>query len=103
MVYTPNTEAQRQEMLRVIGLNSVSELYREVPASVIDPPINLPVPLSEPEIRAEMRRLSELNADAPHYALFLGAGAYNHFSPSAVYRIMSRPEFLTPCPPFPPD
>src|SRR5438552_9788582 len=103
MVYTPNTEAQRQEMPRAIGLNSVSELYREVPASVIDPPINLPAPLAEPEIAAEMRRLSELNADASHAALFLGAGVYNHFSPSAVYRIMSRSEFLTAYTPYQPE
>ena len=56
MVYTPNTEAQREEMLRAIGLNSINDLYREVPASVIDPPIDIPAPLSEPEIVAEMRR-----------------------------------------------
>ncbi len=103
MVYIPNTEAQRQEMLRVIGLNSVTDLYSEVPASVIDPPINLPAPLSEPEIAGEMRRLSELNANASNHGLFLGAGAYNHFSPSAVYRIMSRSEFLTAYTPYQPE
>src|SRR3954469_835933 len=103
MVYTPNTDAQRREMLEAIGFNSVEELYHEVPSSVIDPEIKLPAPLSEPEITAEMRRLSELNADAAHYALFLGAGAYNHFSPSAVYRIMSRSEFLTAYTPYQPE
>src|SRR5205807_4755445 len=103
MVYTPNTEAQREEMIKIIGLNSISDLYKEVPASVLDPKIDLPAPLSEPELVAEMRRLSELNADAAHYALFLGAGAYNHFSPSAVYRIMSRSEFLTAYTPYQPE
>src|SRR5207249_11969095 len=85
MVYTPNTEAQRQEMLAAMGLKSLEDLFREVPPQVFNPKIDLPAPLSEPELAAEMRRLSELNADASHYALFLGAGAYNHFSPSAVY------------------
>ncbi|MEO8287145.1 MAG: aminomethyl-transferring glycine dehydrogenase subunit GcvPA [Chloroflexota bacterium] len=103
MVYTPNTEAQRQEMLEAIGLQSVQDLYREVPASVLDPIIELPTPLSEPELIAEMRRLSELNADAAHYATFLGAGSYNHFSPSAVYRIMSRSEFYTAYTPYQPE
>jgi glycine dehydrogenase subunit 1 len=103
MVYTPNTEAQRQEMLAAIGLNDVRDLYAEVPRSVMDPTIELPAPLAEPELIAEMRRLSELNADAAHYALFLGAGAYNHFSPSAVYRIMSRNEFYTAYTPYQPE
>ena len=103
MVYTPNTEAQRQEMLRVIGVDKVQDLYREVPQSVLNPKIELPAPLSEPEVMAELRRMSELNADAAHYALFLGAGAYNHYSPSAVYRIISRSEFLTAYTPYQPE
>ena len=64
MVYTPNTEAQRQEMLAVIGVNSINDLYTDVPSSVIDPKIDLPAPLSEPELMADMRQLSERNADA---------------------------------------
>ncbi|MFL5732173.1 MAG: aminomethyl-transferring glycine dehydrogenase subunit GcvPA [Chloroflexia bacterium] len=103
MVYTPNTDAQRQEMLSAMGLKSLDDLYREVPAQVLNPQIDLPAPLSEPEIAAEMRRLSELNADASHHALFLGAGAYNHFSPIAVFRIMSRSEFLTAYTPYQPE
>jgi glycine dehydrogenase subunit 1 len=103
MVYTPNTEAQRHEMLASMGLKSISDLYQEVPAAVLDPKIDLPPRLSEPELVAEMRRLSELNADAAHYATFLGAGSYNHFSPSAVYRIMSRSEFYTAYTPYQPE
>ncbi len=103
MVYTPNTESQREEMLKTIGLKSVSDLYQEVPAALLDPKIDLPAPLAEPELIAEMRRLSEINADAAHYATFLGAGSYNHFSPSAVYRIMSRSEFYTAYTPYQPE
>ena len=103
MVYTPNTEAQRQEMIEAMGLKTLEDLYREVPPAVRDPKIDLPAPLSEPELLGEMRRLSELNADAAHYATFLGAGAYNHFSPSVVYRIMSRSEFLTAYTPYQPE
>src|SRR5687768_7261861 len=103
MVYTPNTEAQRQEMIEATGLKKLEDLYREVPASVRNPKINLPAPMSEPELLGEMRRLSELNADAAHYATFLGAGAYNHFSPSVVYRIISRSEFLTAYTPYQPE
>src|SRR5688572_9346713 len=103
MAYTPNTEEQRQAMLERMDMSSVSDLYRDVPESVLDPEIRLPEPVSEPEILAEMRRLSELNADAAHYACFLGAGSYNHYSPSAVYRIMSRSEFYTAYTPYQPE
>jgi glycine dehydrogenase subunit 1 len=103
MVYTPNTEAQRKEMLGVIGVGSIDDLYAEVPREVRDPKIELPPALSEPEVIAEMRRLSEMNANAAQYAHFLGAGSYNHFSPSAVYRIMSRNEFYTAYTPYQPE
>ena len=103
MPYIPNTDADRQAMLASLGMTSLADLYREVPASVMDPPINLPEPLSESEIMAEMRRLSAKNCDATGFATFLGAGSYNHFSPAAVYRIMSRGEFYTAYTPYQPE
>src|SRR5437868_9357754 len=103
MPYIPNTDADRQAMLASLGMTQMSDLYRDVPALVMDPVISLPEPLSESEIMAEMRRLSEKNAHAGQYATFLGAGSYNHFSPSAVYRIMSRGEFYTAYTPYQPE
>jgi glycine dehydrogenase subunit 1 len=103
MPYIPNTDADREAMLASLGLAQMADLYRDVPAQVLDPPIDLPEPLSESEIMAEMRRLSEKNCDATHYATFLGAGSYNHFSPAAVYRIMSRGEFYTAYTPYQPE
>ncbi|HUS14395.1 MAG TPA: aminomethyl-transferring glycine dehydrogenase subunit GcvPA [Chloroflexia bacterium] len=103
MPYIPNTDADRQAMLASLGMQGMADLYREVPAQVMDPQITLPDPLSEAEIMAEMRRLSEKNCDAAHFATFLGAGSYNHFSPSAVYRIMSRGEFYTAYTPYQPE
>src|SRR5689334_12322674 len=103
MPYISTTDAQRKEMLAAIGVSSIADLYAEVPRSVMDPTINLPEPLSESEVIAEMRRLSEKNADAAHYAIFLGAGAYNHYSPSAAYRLMSRGEFFTAYTPYQPE
>jgi glycine dehydrogenase subunit 1 len=103
MPYISTTDAQRKEMLAAIGVSSIADLYAEVPREVMDPAINLPEPLSESEVLTEMRRLSEKNADAAHYAIFLGAGAYNHYSPSAVYRLMSRGEFFTAYTPYQPE
>jgi glycine dehydrogenase subunit 1 len=103
MPYIPNTDADRLAMLASLGLAQMADLYRDVPAQVLDPPIDLPAPLSESEIMAEMRRLSDKNCDATRYATFLGAGSYNHFSPAAVYRIMSRGEFYTAYTPYQPE
>jgi glycine dehydrogenase subunit 1 len=103
MPYIPNTDADRQAMLESLGMTSLADLYREVPAQVMDPTITLPEPLSESEIMAEMRRLSAKNCDATQFATFLGAGSYNHFSPAAVYRIMSRGEFYTAYTPYQPE
>src|SRR5258708_3261571 len=103
MDYIANTDAQQQEMLAAIGVSSLADLYAEGPREVLEPPIQLPEALSESEVLAEMRRLSEKNADAAHYAVFLGAGAYNHYSPAAVYRLMSRGEFFTAYTPYQPE
>src|SRR6476469_1251623 len=103
MPYIPTTDADRLAMLASLGLAQMADLYRDVPAQVLDPPIDLPAPLSESEIMAEMRRLSDKNCDATRYATFLGAGSYNHFSPAAVYRIMSRGEFYTAYTPYQPE
>src|SRR5690242_896989 len=103
MPYIPNTDADRQAMLASLGMTQIRDLYQEVPAQVLDPPITLPEPLSESEILAEMRRLSEQNCDAAHYATFLGAGSYNHFSPSAISKILGRGEFYTAYTPYQPE
>jgi glycine dehydrogenase subunit 1 len=103
MPYILNTEAQQREMLAAIGVRRIRELYADVPAAVLDPPMELPPPLSEGEVLAELRRLSEQNADAAHWAYFLGAGAYNHYSPVMLSHMMRRGEFLTAYTPYQPE
>lgn len=87
-------------MLRDIGVGSVDELFKDVPAAVRYPTLNLPAPLSEPEIMAELESLSSHNADASSYACFLGAGSYHHFVPAVVSHIISRGEFYTAYTPY---
>ncbi len=103
MTYVPLTEADRQAMLQAIGVGSVEELFADVPDSVRHPVLELPPPLSEMEVLAELREMGEGNADLDHTACFLGAGAYNHFVPSAVDAVLSRAEFYTAYTPYQPE
>jgi glycine dehydrogenase subunit 1 len=100
MSYVPHSDADRQAMLAEIGVKSVGELFVDVPEVVRYPEVKLPRPLSEMEILAELRAMSERNADLNHYACFLGAGAYDHFVPSVVGHIAGRSEFYTAYTPY---
>ncbi len=90
-------------MLRTIGVDSVSDLFVDVPEARRFPPLELPAPMSEPEILRELRRMSARNAHAQTQSVFLGAGAYNHFVPSAVDQILRRSEFYTAYTPYQPE
>jgi len=103
MPYTPNTAAQRQEMLRAIGVEKVADLFADVPAAHRFPTLKLPEPLSELELLEELRGLASWNADAQEYTSFLGAGVYNHFIPSVVPAIVGRSEFYTAYTPYQPE
>ncbi len=103
MVYIPNTDAERAEMLRVIGVEKIEDLFHDIPEDHRFPELNLPRPLSEAEILAELRDMAEMNADMDHVACFLGAGAYNHFVPSVVDMVISRSEFYTAYTPYQPE
>jgi len=100
MSYVPHSDADRQDMLAEIGVESVEELFVDVPEAVRYPEVKLPRPLSEMEVLAELQAMSERNADLNHYACFLGAGAYDHFVPSVVQHIMGRSEFYTAYTPY---
>ena len=103
MSYYPHTETDRAEMLKVIGVNRVEDLFADVPERVRFPRLNLPGPLSEMETLRELMELADINAHAQRYPLFLGAGVYNHFSPSVVNHMLLRGEFLTAYTPYQPE
>ena len=100
MSFVPNTPAERTKMLQTAGVRAMDDLFHDVPANVRYPRLDLPAPVSEPEIMAEMESLTSHNADAASYASFLGAGAYRHFIPSVVSHVISRGEFYTAYTPY---
>ncbi|UCC61757.1 MAG: aminomethyl-transferring glycine dehydrogenase subunit GcvPA [Anaerolineae bacterium] len=103
MSYVPNTPADQKAMLDAVGVGSIGELFGDVPERLRYPEFSLPAPLSEMEVLAELREMSERNADLDHYLCFLGAGAYNHFLPSVVDQVISRSEFYTAYTPYQPE
>jgi len=98
--YIPNTEEDRQEMLRALGIGSVEELFADIPQQYRNPSLDLPPPLSELELRRELDSMAGMDRHPGQVACFLGAGAYNHFIPAIVRSIISRGEFLTAYTPY---
>ena len=103
MGYIPHTDADRETMLKAIGVDSFDALFEAVPEQYRFPKLDLPVALTEMEITAEMEGLSSFNVSSSDYAIFLGAGAYNHFSPAVVNHTILRGEFFTAYTPYQPE
>jgi len=103
MTYIPHTDAERAAMLEAIGVASLDDLFDAVPEDVRFPALDLPTPASELQAAAEVGGLARANADAQDYAIFLGAGAYHHFIPSAVNHLLLRGEFFTAYTPYQPE
>jgi glycine dehydrogenase subunit 1 len=102
--YIPNTEAQQKEMLAEAGFGSFNELYADIPENMrLSAPLSLPAPLGEPQLLRRAKELAKKNVSAEDTACFLGGGAYDHFIPSAVERIVSREEFYTAYTPYQPE
>src|SRR4029078_5458390 len=104
MRYLPLSEADRGEMLRVIGAGSIDDLFRDVPAELrLKGPIEgVPPHASELAVERHMTALSRKNMVAGEVPFFLGCGAYRHHIPASVDHIIPRGEVLTaytPCHP----
>ena len=101
--YVANTEDDRRIMLDAIGVHSLDDLFADIPEAHRNPSLNLPPPLSEPELLAELSTLAHGNRAASETACFLGGGAYHHFIPSVVGQLLSRGEFSTSYTPYQPE
>jgi len=102
-MFTPHTVSERDEMLRVIGVYRLEDLFRDVPEAVRFPKLNLPPAMTEMEILAEMQGLAGFNESTNDLSCFLGAGAYRHYIPAAVDSILRRSEFYTAYTPYQPE
>jgi glycine dehydrogenase subunit 1 len=105
MRYLPLSDADRSDMLRVIGAPDVDSLFRDVPeqARLSGPVHGLPMHASEMAVERHMAALARKNMVAGDVPFFLGCGAYKHHIPASVDHIIQRGEFLTSYTPYQPE
>ncbi len=100
MNYIPSTEADLQAMVADIGVRDFEQLIASIPRELRVQRLNLPPPLTELELLRELQQLAGLNRPLDQLLSFLGAGAYEHFIPSAIDPLVMRGEFYTAYTPY---
>ena len=105
MRYLPLSDADRSEMLKIVGASSVDELFRDVPeeARLKGPIHGLPMHASEMAVERDMKAMAAKNMVAGEVPFFLGCGAYRHHVPASVDHLIQRGEFLTAYTPYQPE
>ncbi len=104
MQYLPHTSSDIAAMLRILGLQSVEDLFAHIPVQLRSQANLFLAPgLSEIQIQEALSSLAAMNAPAQGVLAFLGAGAYPHFVPAVVDQILQRVEFTTAYTPYQPE
>ncbi len=104
MNFVPNTDSQRNQLLARIGLESVEDLFADIPKEVrLQRPLDIRRGMAEQEVVRHIKGLANLNATVEDYSSYLGAGAYEHFIPSFVDQLLLRSEFYSAYTPYQPE
>lgn len=102
--YISNTPEDERRMLESIGLNSVEELFKDVPENIrLNRRLELDNPMSELEVIKQVEAISKKNLSSEDLICFLGAGTYDHYIPSIIKHITGRSEFYTAYTPYQPE
>ncbi|MBC8503912.1 MAG: aminomethyl-transferring glycine dehydrogenase subunit GcvPA [Anaerolineales bacterium] len=102
-MFLPHTDADREAMLRTIGVDSLEDLFCDLPDVNLFPEINLPPGMTEIEVLEEIQHIADANETTGELISFLGAGVYNHYTPAVVDSILRRGEFYTAYTPYQPE
>ena len=104
MSFLSLTDGDRAEMLAAIGVDSIDELFAQIPDGVrFRGRLDLEPPLSEPELVAHLEELASRNVHTGAELSFLGAGIYDHYVPAVVDAVLQRGELLTAYTPYQPE
>ena len=101
MHYLPQTPEDIAHMLKTIGVNSVDELFADMPQALHNPDIDVPEGMDEVSLLAHLRELANKNAQ-PNGS-FLGGGTRQHFIPSVTPHLAMQSEFVTAYTPYQPE
>lgn len=98
MPFIPHTDDDIRAMLESIGVTSIDELFDEIPSALRSAvPMRVPPAATEMEIARLMRERAERDGT---YLNFIGAGAYEHHIPAAVWQIATRGEYYSSYTPY---
>ncbi len=101
MSQLPLTDQDKDDMLAGIGVREVGELFAPIPEPLRrQAKLDLPPALTEMELLSHLGELADGNFSTAELTCFLGAGVYDHFIPSIVLDVVSRPEFKTAYTPY---
>ncbi len=102
--FLPLTDDDRSAMLAEIGVDSVEELFADLPKAVrLARDLDLEPALTEAELVAHLGELESRNTPSTRELSFLGAGVYDHYVPAVVDAVLQRGEFLTAYTPYQPE
>jgi glycine dehydrogenase subunit 1 len=98
MPFIPHTEEDVREMLATIGAASIDALFDEIPAGLRAGALaGIPSGMKEAEVAQLLRQRARRDGE---YLNFIGAGAYDHHIPAAVWEIATRGEFYSAYTPY---
>ncbi len=98
MPFIPHTEQDIKEMLNTLGISTIETLFDEIPESLRQVSLkDIPSGISEMELGRLMRERAKMDSNL---LCFIGAGAYEHHIPAAVWDIATRGEFMTAYTPY---
>ena len=96
-MFSANSQKDKLEMLKEIGLNNVEELFKDIPSVLRQAQFALPGALDEQALTKHIKAFAAKNKPLLNFA---GAGIYEHFIPAAVNALSTRGEFLTAYTPY---
>ena len=98
MDFVPHDNETVSEMLKIIGIKSLEDLFQDIPKEIRIDGLKIPSGLSEPDLLNKLKEISQKNK--LYSNSFLGAGCYYHYIPSLVEFVISRSEFYTSYTPY---